>query len=138
MQYYLICISALAAISFAKKDNFARQVGDQLTVRLLVPGTSITHTFSQSEIAQEGTVDRVAADGLWNGVKLDLGPDVLDKDVRCRIFADASASEESVIRVDRGNNKNKDTFSAGDAWAFPNNAEIFVKVVRCPAVEGVF
>jgi hypothetical protein len=64
--------------------------------------------FPQTKEALGGTV------GPYDKVTLTLGDNIVDRDMRCQIVD----THGNIIRVDRGDNKQKSTFSDGNPWNF--------------------
>lgn len=77
--------------------------------------------FPQTKAALGGIV------GPYDKVTLTLGDDIVDRDVRCQILD----TQGNIIRVNRGANLNKSTFSDGNAWTIADGLTE-VAAITCP------
>jgi hypothetical protein len=133
--YTTILFAALAAtgafaMPAATNELVARQAIDPNSVVVEVnnstlggPTTFFSDNFPESQVALGGIV------GPFNAVTLTLGANVniTDPTLRCQILG----TDGQAIRLNRGNNKNKSTFSAGNPWEFVNGLTEVV-VITCP------
>lgn len=145
MHFYFVCLSALAAVgAFAKKDthgkivarqaapaeadelimvyNLAGVEGDRQSIRL----ADFAHTFT-------------GPSGDFDGISFDNGADidVFNKELRCRAFSHSNAGEDDIIRMTRGGNVDKDSFSKGAPWSF-DAGSTHIAVWKCDVLEADF
>jgi len=123
MMYTSILFTALAATgALAQQTLDPTFVAVTLNNQTLGGDTNLQQDqFPQTKEALGGIV------GPYDKVTLTLGADIVDPDMRCQIVD----TQGNIIKVDRGTNLDKSTFSAGNPWAFTNGpAEVYE--ITCP------
>jgi hypothetical protein len=138
--YTSVLFAALAAtgafaMPAAANELVARQDLDPNSVAVTVNNSTLggdttfrSDHFPESQVALGGIV------GPYDSVTLTLGANiaVTDPTLRCQILG----TDGQPIRLNRGKNENKSTFSAGDPWAFANGLTEVV-VITCPVAAPV-
>jgi hypothetical protein len=136
--YTSILFAALAATSaFAMpavtNELVARQALDPNSVAVTVNNATLggdttfrSDNFPETQEALGGIV------GPYDSVTLTLGSEIIDTTLRCQILG----TDGNIIRLNRGDNKNKSTFSAGKPWAFVNGLTE-VAAITCPVAAPV-
>jgi hypothetical protein len=133
--YTYILFAALAAtgafaMPSAASELVARQELDPNSVAVTVNNSTLggdtifrSDNFPEAQVALGGIV------GPYDSVTLTLGTEVniTDPTIRCQILDTAG----NVIRLNRGTNENKSTFSAGNPWQFVNGLTEVVAIL-CP------
>ncbi|KAM0715548.1 hypothetical protein Q7P37_009046 [Cladosporium fusiforme] len=123
MMYTSILFTALAACSaLAQQSLDPTFVAVTLNNQTLGGDTNLQQDqFPQTKEALGGIV------GPYDKVTLTLGADIIDTAMRCQIVD----THGNIVRVDRGTNINKSTFSAGNPWTFTNGLTE-VHEITCP------
>lgn len=123
IMYTTIFLTALAATGALAQQTLAPNlVAVTLNNQTLGGDTNLDqNNFPQTKAALGGIV------GPYEIVTLTLGDDIVDRDMRCQILD----TQGHIVRVNRGANLNKSTFSDGNAWTIANGLTE-VAAITCP------
>lgn len=121
--YTSILFTALAATGALAQQTLAPNlVAVTLNNATLGGDTNLDQNlFPQAKEALGGII------GPYDKVTLTLGDDIVDRAMRCQIVD----TDGHVVRVNRGTNLNKSTFSAGNPWTMVNGLTE-VHTIICP------
>jgi hypothetical protein len=126
MQPFILLTTLAATVSASQ--ILARQAtppaANELKVSLADASQIFSTTFDQSQLPDTSSFDA----RLVNEVTLTLGSGIVDTALRCQILDSAG----EVVRVNRGNNICKSTFSQGDKWTFSAGVAVEVASITCP------